>query len=458
MKRLSQVQGWPSRVEAEETEVGELLRDSSQEIEKLCLGGYCSKNFKSSYEFGKKVANKLQDVVKLKDEGRDFEVVAGKVPEPPTDLIPMQQTIVGLQSIFDKVWKCLVEEEVGIIGIYGTGGVGKTTLLKQINNKFCNKLQGFDVVIWVVVSKVPNFEKIQEDIGKKIGLNDESWKKRSLQEKAGDIFKILSSKKFVLLLDDIWKWIDLTEVGVPIPNSKPVSKVVFTTRFFEVCGSMNTNKDFKVEYLTDEEAWKLFEKNLKSEVLEHPDIPQLAKVVAKECGGLPLALVTVSRAMSCKKTPQEWRYAANLLRNSASEFAGMGTEVYPVLKFSYDSLPSDKIRSCLVYCSLYPEDFLINKQQLIECWIGDGFLDDSSRGDVYDQGYYIIGILVHACLLEEEKDIEDPRGDYVVKLHDVIRDMVLWIVNDIEALQNAVVIVNYDVSLHDLIYFTCFIV
>ncbi|KAJ0007078.1 hypothetical protein Pint_30374 [Pistacia integerrima] len=432
MKRLSQVQGWLSRVEAEETEVGELLRDSSQEIEKLCLGGYCSKNFKSSYEFGKKVANKLQDVVKLKDEGRDFEVVAGKVPEPPTDLIPLQQTIVGLQSIFDKVWKCLVEEEVGIIGIYGTGGVGKTTLLKQINNKFCNELQGFDVVIWVVVSTVPNFEKIQEDIGKKIGLNDESWKTRSLQEKAGDIFKILSSKKFVLLLDDIWKWIDLTEVGVPIPNSKPVSKVVFTTRFFEVCGSMNTNKDFKVEYLTDEEAWKLFEKNLKSEVLEHPDIPQLAKVVAKECGGLPLALVTVSRAMSCKKIPQEWRYAANLLRNSASEFAGMGTEVYPVLKFSYDSLPSDKIRSCLLYCSLYPEDFLINKQQLIECWIGEGFLDDSSRGDVYDQGYHIIGILVHACLLEEEKDIEDPRGDYVVKLHDVIRDMVLWIVNDIE--------------------------
>ncbi|KAJ0075069.1 hypothetical protein Patl1_34924 [Pistacia atlantica] len=337
----------------------------------------------------------------------------------------MQPTIVGLQSIFDEVWNCLVGEEVGIVGIYGTGGVGKTTLLKQINNKFCNELQGFDLLIWVVVSKVPNLEKIQEDIGKKIGLNNESWKTRSVQEKAGDIFKILSSKKFVLLLDDIWKWIDLTEVGVPIPNSKPVSKVVFTTRFFEVCGTMNTNKDFKVEYLTDEEAWKLFEKNLKSEVLEHPDIPQFAEVVAKECGGLPLALLTVSRAMSCKKKPQEWRYAANLLRNSASKFAGMGKEVYPLLKFSYDSLPSDKIRSCLLYCSLYPEDFQISTQDLIECWIGEGFLDDSNRSGAYDQGYYIIGILVHACLLEEEKH-------YIVKLHDVIRDMVLWIANDIE--------------------------
>ncbi|KAJ0075071.1 hypothetical protein Patl1_34926 [Pistacia atlantica] len=243
-------------------------------------------------------------------------MVAEEVLEPAVELIPMQPTIVGLQSTFDKVWKCLVGEEVEIMGIYGTGGVGKTTLLKQINNKFCNELQGFDVLIRVVVSRVPNFEHIQEDIGKKIGLNDESWKNKSLQEKAGDIFKILSSK------DDIWNWIDLTEVGVPIPNSKFPSKVVFTTRVFEVCGSMKARKAFKVEYLRDEEAWKLFEENLQCEVLDHPDIPQLAKVVAKECGGLPLALVTVSRAISCKKTPQEWRYAANLLRNSASEFAG----------------------------------------------------------------------------------------------------------------------------------------
>ncbi|KAJ0006799.1 hypothetical protein Pint_30556 [Pistacia integerrima] len=211
-QRLSELQGWKLR--------------------KLKL------NFKSSYEFGKKVTNKLQDVVNLKDEGA-FEMVAQEVPEPAVNLIPMQPTIGGLQSTFDKVWKYLVEEEVGIIGIYGTGGVGKTTLLKQINNKFCNALQG---------------------------LNDGSWKNRSLQEKDGDIFKILRE---------------------------------------------STN----------------------------PDIPQLAKVVAKECGGLPLALVTVSRAMSCKKTPQEWRYAANLLRNSASKFAAREWEISSLSPFAARDLP-----------------------------------------------------------------------------------------------------------------------
>ncbi|XP_031273395.1 probable disease resistance protein At5g63020 [Pistacia vera] len=399
MKRMDRVQGWLQEVQDAEAEVDELLQLKSQQTDKLCLGGYCSKNCKSSYEYGKQVAEKLKDVADLRREGAAFQQVAERVPDDVADEIPLESTILGLESTFDKVWKCLVGEEVGIIGIYGTGGIGKTTLLKQINNKFCNELQSFDVVIWVVVSRVPDFEKIQEDIGEKIGLKGESWKTRSLQKKAGDIFKILSSKKFVLFLDDIWSRINLTDVGVPIPNSKSVSKVVFTTRSFEVCGSMKADKHFKVEYLRDEEAWKLFEENLQSEVLDHPDIPQLAKVVAKECGGLPLALLTVSRAMSCKNTPQEWRHAANLLRNSASQFA---------------------------------EDFPISKQQLIDCWIGEGFLDDSNRSEVYDEGYYNIGILVHACLLEEEKDKEDDKGDYFVKLHDVIRDMLLWIANDIE--------------------------
>ncbi|CAA7044016.1 unnamed protein product [Microthlaspi erraticum] len=38
--------------------------------------------------------------------------------------------------MLDKAWKHLKEDGVGIMGMYGMGGVGKTTLLMQINNKF----------------------------------------------------------------------------------------------------------------------------------------------------------------------------------------------------------------------------------------------------------------------------------------------------------------------------------
>ncbi|KDO48640.1 hypothetical protein CISIN_1g0032651mg, partial [Citrus sinensis] len=106
-------------------------------------------------------------------------------------------------------------------------------------------------------------------------------------------------------------------------------------------------------------------------------------------------------------------------------FAGLGKEVYPLLKFSYDSLQNDTIRSCFLYCCLYSEDYGILKWDLIDCWIGEGFLGESDRFGAENQGYDILDTLVRACLLEE---VEDDK----VKMHDVIRDMALWITCEIE--------------------------
>ncbi|KAH9715216.1 putative disease resistance protein [Citrus sinensis] len=431
MRRLDQVQVWVSRADAVKTEADELIRGGSQEIEKLCLRGFCSRNCTSSYKFGKQVAKKLRAVETLIAEGV-FEAVAAEVvperaPEPVADERPTERTVVGLQSQLEQVWTCLVEESAGIIGLYGMGGVGKTTLLTHINNKFLESPTNFDCVIWVVVSKDLRLEKIQEDIGKKIGLVGDSWKSRSVEEKALDIFRSLREKRIVLLLDDIWERVDLTKVGVPLPGPQnTTSKVVFTTRLIDVCGSMEADRKFKVACLSEKDAWELFRKKVGEETIgSHHDIVELAQTVAKECGGLPLALITIGRAMAYKKTAEEWRHAVEILRRSASEFAGLGKEVYPLLKFSYDSLQNKTIRSCFLYCCLYPEDYGILKWDLIDGWIGEGFLEESDRFGAENQGYYIVGTLVHACLLEE---IEDDK----VKMHDVVRDMALWIACEIE--------------------------
>ncbi|KAJ4718342.1 Disease resistance protein [Melia azedarach] len=420
MERTDQVQVWLSIVLAVEAKVALIQRVESQEIGKLCFGGYGSRNCKSSYQFGKRVANTLQEVKDLKDKG-DFQEVAKAIPEDPADELPMNPKILGQQLIFNEVWSCLKQSQVGIVGLYGTGGVGKTTLLKQVNNSFCgNEGHPFDVVIWTVVSKDLKIMKVQDDIAKKICLCGESWGTKSREKKARDIFKILSKKKFLLLLDDIWERVDLIELGVP-PDPKMVSKVVFTTRSFAVCRQMEADREFEVKCLQHEEAWDLFQKKVGRDILNsHPEIPELAETVVQECRGLPLALNTVGRAMACKKTLEEWKDAVEVLRTSAFEFPGMGKEVYSLLKFSYDSLPNEKIRSCFLYCSLFQEDCFIQKKHLIECWFAEGFLAKYDGNRATDRGYSIIGELVRACLLE---DIDD---EYV-SMHDVVRDMAIWI-------------------------------
>ncbi|KAJ4721580.1 Disease resistance protein family [Melia azedarach] len=273
--------------------------------------------------------------------------------------------------------------------------------------------------------KTWNSKRFRTVLPKKIGLFNESWKFKSLEDRAQEIFKTLNRKKFVLLLDDIWERVDLITVGLPPPTPENVSKVVFSTREVEVCGSMEAQKSFKVECLRYEDAWRLFEEKVGKETLDsYPNIPELAETVAKECGGLPLALIVVGRAMACKKTPQEWEHAIEVLRSTASKFSGMERTVYSRLKFSYDLLPSDTIRFCLLYCCLFPEDYRIKTEDLIDYWICEGFLDEYDGIGARNEGYSIIGILIHACLLEEE---EDEQGNNYVKMHDVIRDMALWI-------------------------------
>ncbi|XP_040369934.1 probable disease resistance protein At5g63020 isoform X1 [Rosa chinensis] len=321
MKRLEQVQIWIVKVETMETQVHEVLNARIQETEKLCCGGCCSKNYISSYRYGKKVVKKLLEITALKEAGV-FQEVAERLPAPLVSQRPIEP-IVGMESMFDKVWSHIEDEEVGVIGLYGMGGVGKTTLLTNINNNFLHSTNDFNLVIWIVVSKDFKLDNIQNKIGEKIGFSDETWKRQGQDEKAEDISMILGTKKFVLFLDDLWERVEITKIGVPFPDKHNKCKVLFTTRSEDVCGLMDAHVKIKVECLASEKAWTLFQQKVgKEALLVHQDIPRLAEIVAKECGGLPLALITVGRAMACKKTPEEWDHAIQVLKKSASEFSG----------------------------------------------------------------------------------------------------------------------------------------
>ncbi|XP_052485102.1 disease resistance protein SUMM2 isoform X1 [Gossypium raimondii] len=426
-KRLNQVEGWLQRADHVIANADQLSRESPQQVEKLCTGGCCSRHPRSTHTFGKQIATILQEVKHLKENG-DFSDVACKPPLPSATKRPSEPTV-GLESYVNQVWSSLQKEQVGVIGIYGLGGVGKTTLLNQINNKFHDTTHDYRV-IWAVASQDRPIEKVQDQIAKRIGFSMKVGNLRAVMRKLEISSTYYVEKKFALLLDDIWERFDLTGAEVPLPTQQNGSKVIFTSRSHDVCCQMQPNmaNNIKVECLPPGKALKLFEEKVGSETLQmHPDIHKLAEAVVEECAGLPLALITIGRAMASKKTPREWEYAVEVLRQSAaSVFPGVGKEMYPKLKFSYDCLPDERFRSCFLYCSLYPEDHLIEKDELVDCWIGEALLDEHTNlSSARNQGHFIIGSLIDACLLEKE-------DNHRVKMHDVIRDMALWIAGESE--------------------------
>ncbi|KAI5337623.1 hypothetical protein L3X38_016894 [Prunus dulcis] len=145
LKPLDQVQRWVSRVEEIQVEVNELVKYRDKHLEKLCIGGCCSKSCKFSYQFGRKVAEKLKQINDLKR--RTFDKVAREAA-PASEKRQTEQTV-GMESMIDEVWRQLEEPKVGIVGLYGMGGVGKTTLLDQIHNKCLDTPNDFDLIIWI---------------------------------------------------------------------------------------------------------------------------------------------------------------------------------------------------------------------------------------------------------------------------------------------------------------------
>ncbi|KAG5391423.1 hypothetical protein IGI04_021386 [Brassica rapa subsp. trilocularis] len=418
LERLAKVEGWLSRAESIDSEVSHLLREEPSETKRLCLFGYCSKNCISSCKYGKKVSKKLEEVKELLSKGV-FEELAEKRPASKVVKKDIQTTI-GLDSMVGKAWDSIMKPEGRTLGIYGMGGVGKTTLLARINNKFNEEVNEFDVVIWVVVSKDLQYKGIQDQILRRLRA-DQELEKETEEKKASFIENILRRKKFILLLDDLWSAVDLNKIGVPRPTQENGSKIVFTTRKKEVCRHMRADDELKIDCLSTNEAWELFQNVVgEAPLKKDSEILTLAKKISEKCHGLPLALNVIGKAMSCKEDVHEWRHANDVLKSSSREFPGMEENILSVLKFSYDGLEDDKMKSCFMYCSLFPEDYEIKKEELIEYWINEGFINGKRDEDgSNNKGHVIIGSLVRAHLLME--------SETTVKMHDVLREMALWI-------------------------------
>ncbi|XP_034680456.1 disease resistance protein SUMM2-like [Vitis riparia] len=323
------------------------------------------------------LTQELEDLIKEEISGED------RLPHAVVDEMPLGHTV-GLDSLYERVCSCLTGYQAGIIALYGTGGVGKTTLMRKINNEFLKTSHQFNTVIWVTVSKQASVKAAQEVIRNKLQIPDSMWQGRTEDERATEILKILITKRFVLLLDDVWQRLDLSKIGFCLSMIRNRSKVIITTRSQKICTEMGVplQRQFRVEFLALEEAFVLFVEKVGENTLNsHPDIPHLSEKVAERCKGLPLALVTVGRAMADKNSPEAWDQAIKELEKFPAEFSGM-------------------------------EDGTLDWGRVFD---GEDIYEARRRG------YKIIEDLKNACLLEEGD------GFKCIKMHDVIHDMALWI-------------------------------
>ncbi|KAF5941129.1 hypothetical protein HYC85_022296 [Camellia sinensis] len=302
-------------------------------------------------------------------------------------------------------------------------GIGKTTMVKEVAKKAEEKKM-FDIMMMVVVSQNPNLINIQSEIAKILCLKN--FEGNNLPTGAGEIrSKILKSGRVLVILDDVWKRLELNDIGIPCGDHYKGCKIVMTSRSEDVCIGMDADKNFKVGVLREKEAWNLFKEmaTLSNDGTSHPTDLQLTQMaVAKECGGLSIAIVTVGKALRCKNN-YSWDSALEQLRKSmVKNISGMDEKVFKSLKLSYDSLESDEAKKCFLLCSLYPEDFDIPIEDLVRFAIGiELFERIDSVHQARNRVYSLVDNLKKCYLLVESDKVER------IKMHDVVRDVAISI-------------------------------
>ncbi|KAF2318829.1 hypothetical protein GH714_011035 [Hevea brasiliensis] len=198
------VQEWLTSVnkaieEAEEAVIGE------EQAKERCFFGVIP-NLKKRYQLSKKAEKEALAVVELQGEGRFDRISYRPLLEPiVTPSVYDNEALHSRVSILKKVMDALMDPDVNMIGVYGMGGIGKTTLANEIHRKAIeDKL--FDVVVMATVSETPELRKIQGTIADMLGmkLEEETEEGRACRLRQ----RLINEKKILIILDDIWEQLE----------------------------------------------------------------------------------------------------------------------------------------------------------------------------------------------------------------------------------------------------------
>ncbi|KAL5825165.1 hypothetical protein ACOSQ3_021228 [Xanthoceras sorbifolium] len=347
---LPHVKIWQDKANQVIDEASEVVEDNPEQANMSCFKGFSSPNLMKRYRRSKNAAGKLKDaVVGLEQEAVEFKEVSYRTIPEQTCLQPSQghEDFASRKSILKDIIAVLRNPGANMVGIYGMGGVGKTTLVKEVAAQ-AKQDKLFDKIVFVEVSVSPDIKNIQGVIADYLGLH---FIEETISGRASRLCVQLKKQKILLILDNIWGRIDLEAIGIPFGNDSKGLKLLLTTRSSHVLtNEMDSQCNFYVEALNEADAWSLF-KSIAGTCTEQPHLKFVAPEVVKECGGMPIAIVTIARALK-NKEECEWRKVLRELKNPSWErFEGITKEVYSSIQLSYNYLDTAELKEIFLLCS-----------------------------------------------------------------------------------------------------------
>ncbi|XP_057801493.1 putative late blight resistance protein homolog R1A-3 isoform X2 [Salvia miltiorrhiza] len=372
-----------------------------------------------------KIALIAAQVKEIKDSSSSKDVVRGGADtsaaptSSSTDPSIHKYSMVGFEDyVLDvKDRLCGEPSRLQVIPICGMGGIGKTTLARNVYDDPLT-VGHFVIRVWVTISQDYSAQRILSSLLESLKEYDTGRLGKSDDEK---VHKILMGRRYLVVMDDMWSGEAWDVVRRVFPDDGNGSRVVLTTRLFEVASYPDpSNRLHEISLLNAEQSWNL----LKHKVFADEECPSnletIGEEIATSCKGLPLAIVVIAGLLSTvSKNPSSWQEIAEKVKSAKTT---EHDQIEEILSLSYVELPQ-YLRPCFLYMATFPEDDEIKVVKLMRLWVAEGFLKFSINSKSCEA-------VAEECLDELMKRnlvlVKKRKSDNRIKscsLHDLMRDL-----------------------------------
>uniref|UniRef100_A0A7N2MGR0 TIR domain-containing protein n=1 Tax=Quercus lobata TaxID=97700 RepID=A0A7N2MGR0_QUELO len=263
----------------------------------------------------------IQDIVEV-----ILQKLSCAFPRDTKDLVGIDSRVEELMSLL-----AIGSNDVRFIGVWGMGGIGKTTLARVVYHMVFNEFEGgsFITNIREVSEKyglLPSQQKLICEI-----LMERSIDIRDVDDGVLMIKNRLYHKRILLVLDDVNQFDQLEKLAGEHNWFGSGSRVIITTRDKHLLIRHNVNGIYEVKGLNDDDALYLF--SLKAFNKSHPteDYLKLSKQFVNYANGLPLA-IGVLGSFLFNRSKEEWDSALDRLKEFPER------KIIKVLQTSFDGL------------------------------------------------------------------------------------------------------------------------
>ncbi|XP_066367885.1 disease resistance protein Pik-2-like [Miscanthus floridulus] len=399
------------------------------------------------------INEKLEEVATRRGRYTLDSIVASPVAANTIDprilnLYKRATELVGIEGPRDELINMLSLEDgdvdlssttkMKILSIVGFGGLGKTTLAKAVYDHLKPR---FECRAFVLVGQNPDIKKVFGDI--LIALDEQTYTRPKLMgldenQLMGKLNEFVKEKRCLIVIDDIWDKKTWKLVRCALQESNCGSRLVITTRISEVAAY--ADEAYKIQPLSHDNSENLLYARIDDGEGKYFDSlsAETCERILKKCGGVPLAIITIASLLASKPR-EDWSEVYNSIG-----FGHKGNDdvdnTRRILSFSYYDLPSH-LKACLLYLSIFPEDYMIDKNSLIWKWIAEGFISKEQAAaagvGLFELGERYFNELINRNMIQAQ---ETRYIGYVDACS--VHDMVLDLIHQLSSEENFVTVLN----------------